>query len=199
MSRLAWVIGILAACLALTINAQATMIMPFSVEEMAQQADKIFVGTCLEVRRSLHAHRIPMLTVSFAVTEVLKGDIAKTLTFQQIAPISQGLVELTPKLRENRPVPILGPAVSLPGLPNYSSGQEMLVFLARPGKLGLTAPVGLFQGKMVVRATVAGKKFITNRALKKTQIAPIPLPAPGERASYEQFVEAIRILAQPAP
>lgn len=190
MNRFVQVIGVLSVSVMLFAHAEAAMVMPLNVEEMARRADKIFVGTCLKVEREVNAQGIPVLTVTFAVSEGLKGAVGNTVTFQQLDP--------TPQQPANPRVRSMWSAAALAGVPMYSPGEEALLFLARAGKLGLTAPIGLFQGKLPVTTTPAGKKRITNSALKKTQLTAVPLPAPGKDSQYEQFVAAIRAMARPA-
>jgi hypothetical protein len=188
MNILIWVVGTLVAGSVVTSPAAATMIMAFSVEEMAQRADKIFVGSCLKTEHSVTDQGVPVLEVSFAVHEAIKGTIAGTVTFRQIDPTSQGLTS----------GPGLWSAASLAGVPTYLVGEEVLLFLAEESGFGLTAPVGLFQGKMPVTATAAGKKVITNQALKSSKRVSVPLPEPGQAAAYDQFIAALRTITQPA-
>ena len=67
------------------------------------------------------------------------------------------------RLREN-PLRIFS-ARGNRGLPSYTPGEEVLLFLAAPGKLGLTAPIGLTQGKLPVTTLASGEKIITNTSL----------------------------------
>jgi len=197
MNRSAWVIGPLVAGVVLTASAEAAMVMPLNVEEMTQRAEKIFVGTCTRAERTVNAQGIPVLDITFAVTEAIKGEVGKTVTFRQIDPMPQQ-IDSTPQLPANVRRRSIWSAASLAGVPTYSPEEEVMLFLAGEGKLGLTAPVGLFQGKLPVTATPAGKKLITNQALKKSELTDVPLPEPGKTANYDQFVTAIRAIAQSA-
>jgi len=191
-------IRVLIAGLMFTTSVEAAMVMPFSVEEMTKGAEKIFVGTCVGAERSVNDQEIPVLTVTFAVTEAIKGEVGETVTFRQLDPTPQQQTDLAPQQAGHFRVISPWFAASLAGVPTYAPGEEVMLFLASEGKLGLTAPIGLFQGKLPVTATASGEKLITNSALKKTELTTVSLPEPGKAGSYDQFVTAIRAIVQSA-
>src|SRR5512147_671733 len=84
MQRRFWVIGVLIVALCFPTHTAATMVMSISVEELAARAEKVFVGTCTNVSHRVNGHGIPVTEVTFAVSEVVKGEIGTTVTFQQI-------------------------------------------------------------------------------------------------------------------
>ena len=165
------------------------MVMPLSVEELTQRADKIFVGTCIQAERGVNAQGMPVLTITFAVAESLKGVTGETVTFQQLDP--------TPQPSPNPHIRSHWSNAALVGLPTYTPGENVLLFLAKPGKFGLTSPIGLQQGKWPITVGSTGKKSITNRALRPTTLSNNALPAPGKAAHYQKSVAAVRVLAQP--
>ena len=59
------------------------MVMPFNVEELARRAEKVFVGTCTKVSHKVNDRGIPVVEVTFAVAETIKGEAGSTVTFQQ--------------------------------------------------------------------------------------------------------------------
>lgn len=196
MKRRAWAIAVLITGLLFTARGEATMVLPLSMEEMAQRAEKIFVGTCTKVERSVNPQGIPVIQVTFAVSETLKGEVGKTVTFQQLDPTpppQQG-VTLQGKNLQLRRMWTTTPVE----VPSYSPGEELLLFLASPGKLGLTAPVGLSQGKLPVKVTATGEKLIVNTA-QKDSAGSSALPAPGKAGSYSESLAALRTLLQSAP
>ena len=180
--------------LVLSPEVRATMIVPFSAEELVQRADKIFVGTCVKTKRTVGPDNRPVVEVLFAVRAALKGDVGPWVRFRQIDALSQ-----------TNP-PLSGPSLLLPRLPasvlpSYTTGQEAIVFLAKAGTHGLTAPVGLSQGVWPIAMTAAGKKVVTNTTLRSI---PTPafenvLPGPGQTVSYRELETALRVLIRSRP
>lgn len=175
----------------------AVMVTPFNIEELTQRADKVFVGTCTKVSRSVNAQDIPVLEVTFTVTEAVKGDVGQTVTFQQLDPQGQSLPTTKPHPDERISEAPLGifSAAKIAGLPTYSVGEEAVVFLAAPGKLGLTTPIGLTQGKLPVTTLASGQKVVTNSSLRKSALTDSALPEPGKEARYERFLTVLRTIA----
>jgi hypothetical protein len=189
MKRTIGMLGIVAVNVVLATVAEAVMVTPLSIEEMTQRAEKIFVGTCTRAERSVSPQGIPIVTLTFTVGEVIKGDVGPTVTFRQLDPAPQS--SRNPRVRS------MWSGATLANVPTYTPGEESLLFLAREGQLGLTAPVGLLQGKLPVATAPTGERQITNRALKQTQRLNLAVPEPGKAAHYGQFVAAIRALVQP--
>jgi hypothetical protein len=198
MRKYLWIIRILIASVPLLAKAEAAMVMPFTVEQMAQRAEKIFVGTCTKVEHTVNAQGMPVIEVSFSVSEALKGEVGDTVTFRQIDPTPRQQTDLVSGQGSHLRVRSLWSAAALAGVPTYAPGEEMMLFLAKEGQLGLTAPMGLWQGKMAVTTTATGEKRVINGALKKTARKDLTLPEPGQAASYDQFVAAIRAATRPA-
>jgi hypothetical protein len=196
MQRKFWAIATFIVGLVLAIRAEAVMVMPFNIEELAKRADKVFVGTCTKVSQSVNAQNIPVIEVTFTVTEAVKGKVGETVTFQQVDP--QGQRSPTPRptaderVSEN-PQSIFS-AAAIAGLPYYTPGEEALLFLATPGKLGLTAPIGLTQGKLPVTTLASGEKIITNTSLRKTALTDGAIPDPGRTARYDRFLTVLRTI-----
>lgn len=188
MNRRGWMIGLVLGGTLLTTAAEAFTSLPLSVNEMARRAEKIFVGTCTGVEESVNEYGLSVLTVTFTVQETLKGEVGRTVTFRQLNPI-----------QPPPPHPGVGGlrlAISTFGLPSYNRGEEAVLFLARAGKIGLTAPLGLAQGKMPVSAVTTGEKQVTNTALKTESAPHSTIPASGTAGEYTQFVTAIRAIVQ---
>ena len=188
MNRRGWMIGLVLGGTLLTATAEAFTSLPLSVNEMVRRAEKIFVGTCTGVEESVNEYGLSVLTVTFTVQEDLKGEVGRTVTFRQLNPI-----------QPPPPHPGVGGlrlAISTFGLPSYNRGEEAVLFLARAGKIGLTAPLGLAQGKMPVSAVTTGEKQVTNTALKTESALHSTIPASGTAGEYAQFVTAIRALVQ---
>ncbi len=199
MQRKLWAVAILTVALIFSARTEAIMVMSFTVEELTARAEKVFVGTCTNVSHRVNEQGIPVIEVTFAVTETVKGEVSTTVTFQQLDAQAQSSPQpaaANDLIREN-PQGIFA-AAAIAGLPTYVPGEEVLLFLAAPGKLGLTAPIGLTQGKLPVSTLASGERVITNTALRKTRLTNPTLPDPGKTAKYDQFLKVIRTLTQPA-
>jgi len=94
-----------------------------SLEELTRRADRIFVGTCVEVRHVRSESGQPVTEITFRIIEPIKGVSADRIMIRQ-------------------------PGGQL--LPGYSVGQEVLLFLHPESPTGLTSPVGLGQGIFTV-------------------------------------------------
>lgn len=198
MHRTIPAVGACLVSLILATTATAVMIMPLDVEEMTQRAGKIFVGTCTKVEREVNAQGMPIVAVTFTVSEAIKGEVGQTVTFRQIDPTARAQSEAAVPQSSRFRVRSLWSAAALANVPSYAPGEEALLFLGREGKLGLTAPVGLSQGKFPVRALGSGEKVITNTALKTMPSTGVAFPEPGKTAQYGYVVKTIRALAQSA-
>jgi hypothetical protein len=198
MMRRIWTLTIFIAGMLSTMTAEAVMVLPVNVEELASRAEKIFVGTCTNVENKVNASGIPVLEVTYSVQEGIKGEVGATVTFQQLdstrgEPASRASSAPSP-YRVNS---IWKAAATSVRLPTYIKGEKTLLFLARPGQMGVTAPIGLFQGKLPISTSTAGEQVITNTALKKTALKDSTLPEPGKTAQYERFLTALRTIVQP--
>jgi hypothetical protein len=196
MKRKVWVIIALLVIIGFSSRAEAVMVIPFNVEELARRAEKVFVGTCTNVSHKVNDRGIPVVEVTFAVAEAIKGDVGSTVTFQQFDAQTRFPQPTTAndRIRE-LPQGIFAKA-ALIGMPTYRLGEEVVLFLAAPGKLGLTSPIGLVQGKLPITTLTSGEKMVTNTALRKTATTDSTLPDPGKTASYDHFLQALRTVIQ---
>jgi hypothetical protein len=199
MKRKTWATVALLVTIGFSSRSEAVMVMPFNVEELARRAEKVFVGTCTKVSHKVNDRGIPVVEVTFAVAETVKGEAGATVTFQQFDAQTQSFPSPTTAndfFREH-PQGIFAKA-ALIGMPTYQPGEEVVLFLAAPGKLGLTSPIGLVQGKLPITTLASGEKVVTNTALRKTTAAEATLPDPGKTARYDHFLKALRIITQTA-
>jgi hypothetical protein len=198
MMRRVWTLTVFIVGMLSTMRAEAIMVLPVNVEELARRADRIFVGTCTNVEAKMNAHGIPVVEVTYAVTEGLKGNVGETVTFQQLDTthrVSSGAAVSSQSPYRARS--IWEAAATSVKLPTYTKGEKTLLFLARPGQKGVTAPIGLFQGKLPISTSTTGGQVITNTALKNTALKDVALPEPGKPAQYEHFLTALRTIVQP--
>ena len=198
MQRKFWAACILATILLFfSTRIEAITVMSFSVEELAARAEKVFVGTCTNVSHKVNDRGIPVVEVTFAVAETIKGEVGSTVTFQQFDAQTQPPPQPTTADDRIRELPqgIFAKA-ALIEMPTYQPGQEVVLFLAAPGKLGLTSPIGLVQGKLPITTLASGEKMVTNTALRKTATTDSTLPDPGKTARYDHFLKALRTVIQ---
>jgi hypothetical protein len=178
-------------------RAEAIMVMPFNVEELARRAEKVFVGSCTNVSHKVNERGIPVVEVTFAVAEAIKGEVGSTVTFQQFDSQTQPPPQpntANDRIREH-PQGMFAKA-ALIEMPTYRPREEVVLFLAAPGKLGLTSPIGLVQGKLPITTLASGEKMVTNTALRKTTTTDSTLPDPGKTARYDHFLKALRTVIQ---
>lgn len=131
-------------------DAYATKVKSVNLEQMVQGADRIFIGTCVAVEDgTVPGTEIPITTYTFSVSERIKGVMGGTLTVRQF-----GVRE--PRIQGDQAL-----VQRIPGMPVYRVGQEVVLFLVSDSSLGLTSPVGLFQGAFTVEER-EGKKVLQN-------------------------------------
>jgi hypothetical protein len=122
----------------------ADHVRPVSLAEMTRAAGTIVVGRVTQVRLDhLPQHpRVQVTYVTLRVEETWKGAPARDLTFMQFGNATGAT-----------PLPATPGRVQVdrfPGMPTYTEGEEVLLFLRRPSRVGLTSPVGGHDGKLVV-------------------------------------------------
>lgn len=104
----------LLGALGLAASLGATTLEPMTGEQIIDASELILVGECTEMRSQWYGRSLVTL-VTVSVTEVLKGESAGDVT-----------IALPGGLDLDGPVPI---AVTFPGAPVWSPGDELLLFL----------------------------------------------------------------------
>jgi hypothetical protein len=123
-------------------DVRATRVRPVNLEEMAEHAARIFSGRCLSVESDEDGR----VEIVFAIDRAVKGVAGETLTVRMAggdpsgARASEGIV----------------------GLPGFSVGEEVVLFLYGESASGLSAPVGLAQGKFAVFEDKRGRRRAVN-------------------------------------
>lgn len=115
--------------------AKALTVIPPSFEEMAKQADLIFVGKMVSSRtewRTTGTKRAIFTMVEFQTDEILKGTAGKILTLQFLGG-TIGDVSL-----------------DVPGVPRFSPGERVILFVENNGTQ-ICPVVGVFHGKFGLR------------------------------------------------
>ena len=131
---------VFALCLVLTLTAtsMATTLRSLDAGELAQLADRIFAGEVLSVERAMDASQFRVMIVTVRVTEGIKNTYTgEIVVFKQIDEM-------------------------IPGLPHYQAGEQVMLFLAGVSRLGLTAPLGLGQGRFRLGGDQPGHEALVN-------------------------------------
>ena len=156
--------------------------------EMVRAADRIFWGKCLQAESGREPSTgLPVTAYTFQVLRGLKGAQAnESIRFRQLSG---------------------GPAGGIRGLPEFSPGQEILLFLYPDSRLGLTSPVGLVQGMFRVGKGGREGQAVLNRVgnanllhrAKSSQIRGSTLSPeeqaalrPGAPVSLDRFESVVR-------
>ena len=130
-----------------SLQTAATSVLPVSLQRMTTKAAIIFHGTAInnEVKLDQTSGRVATYT-TFKVNEVIKGDPGTTHTIKQIGGQLPGS-----NVRQ-----------LIHGVPQFSVGQEYVIFLPEVSSLGFASPIGLSQGKFDVHKN-NGKSVINNQ------------------------------------
>ncbi len=123
----------------------ATSIRLVNLLEMVQLAERVFWGKCISATpQESGSGLIPVIEYVFQVEGGIKGvETGERVVFRQLRGGHQE-------------------QVSVPGMPVYRKGQEVLLFLHGDSRLGLTSPVGFAQGVFEVRRTERGELRVIN-------------------------------------
>jgi hypothetical protein len=160
------VVALLAVGVAAT--SRATMVRELTLPELVAHADRIVRGRCLDVRETTDAASgLPVSEITFAVAETLKGPEASQLVFRQLGD-------------QRHPGP--GPV--------FVVGEDAVLFLPREGPSGLTAPVGLEQGKIPIVPTGDGVPTVSVPA--ETPLDPACHGGRHCAVELGRFVERVR-------
>lgn len=117
-------------------HAAATSVLPISLQRMTAVADIVFHGKAVsnETRLDPVSKNIATFT-RFEVIEVVKGTPGRTHTIKQIGG----------------QIPGSNSRLIIYGVPQFTTGEEYVVFLPKASSLGFSSPLGLSQGKFDIR------------------------------------------------
>ena len=139
-----------------------TTVRTLDLFEMVRLADRVFSGKCLSAQSQWdETVGFSIVEYTFEVLEAIKGvQPGGRVVFRQIQSVRKGVVVI-------------------PGIPHYQKGQEILLFLHRDSRSGLTSPVGLGQGifqvkripgdKMGVISPSGNRNLVSSLNLKQAQ------------------------------
>jgi hypothetical protein len=152
--------------------AQATSVLRFSLEDLADRAEVIALGTCTESTGRLTPDGVVTDTV-FTVERGLKGVQPGSFTFTTYGGVTAER------------------GTFVAGTPTFQRGEKALVFLDAANKAGCRMVIGLSQGKFSIRE-VDGKQL----AFRNLEGLRLVDPATGkeEEAATEQGLPLDRLL-----
>ena len=122
-----------------------TTVKPVNLSEMVEYADRVFYGRCVSAESKFDSEAgATVREYRFLVKESLKGVVeGEEVVIRQIQTMGSR-----------------GP--SIPGIPAYHKGQQLLLFLHADSRIGLTSPVGMSQGTFMVRKLPSGEVGFVN-------------------------------------
>ncbi|MFQ5767543.1 MAG: hypothetical protein ACE5ID_06110 [Acidobacteriota bacterium] len=166
-----------------TLPVLASHVRQLNLQEMVKAAGTIFSGRVVAAE-PVRMGRLPATRVTFQVEEGLRG-----VAGRQVVLTFPGGVQ------EN------GFPYRIIGLPRFTPGRR-LVLLAYPASgLGLTSPVGLYQGFLAVETGAAGLRRIKAAGVRSRLAATAGLQVASRGPSslsfsYDSFMDRLRRLVQ---
>lgn len=132
------------ALLSIGTSAQAGTVLAMNLEQMTDRADMIFVGRVTGRRADWSADRTRIYTyVTFEVSRYLKGG-------------ASGSRQTTVRLLGGQVGPYL---VRVPGMPQFSEGEEVLLFCTGAGAR-IPTVLGMSLGKFTITTDAAGERIV---------------------------------------
>ena len=170
--------GLLVLTLAWTAgSASATVILPQNLEQIESAAQRVFVAVCTSATAQTDVRGIPITVYTFKVSQAVKGDL------------KDGGAVVVRQVGNNTPGPN-GLVARIVGAPSYKVGQEVMLFLNPPSRIGLTAPVGLSQGVFNIVTDPNGNRQIVLDPVRRRTLAagvkPAKYAATGKLSATEQ-------------
>lgn len=144
-----------------------------NIREMVDISGTIFYGRCLSAVDSVNESRLSVRTYRFLVLDGLKNATdGQIVEFRQVASAGRG--------------------VTIPGLPQFRKGQELLLFLHGESKSGFTSPVGLQQGVFHAQKLENGETGFTNGYGNRNLDHQLTVQAQQDAGLQPTEVQAIR-------
>jgi hypothetical protein len=170
--------------------AGAASVRPLALGELIDTATVAFEGTCIGNRTERDpATNMVVTYTTFAVKEVLKGEVGNTHIIKQVGG----------KLDDGQPI------FNIPGAPTFAVGADYVVFLAGVSSLGFSSPIGLAQGRFVVLPNATAGARVTNGRDFRALTADLPAatlpaaaaaarvaPQPVEQLGLDDFKQMVR-------
>jgi hypothetical protein len=167
--RLPWV----ALALLAALPATASTVLPLTVDDLTDRADRVFHGICLDARGEKHDGRI-VTRARFVVREGLKGAVTDTLDLLLPGGVAEGV------------------RTTISGMPAFAAGQEVVLFLTEEDRIGRVWPVGLAQGGF--RVNRDGRSARVRRDLDAVDFGAAGRPAapPAREMLLDDLLDQVR-------
>lgn len=121
----------------------AISVRTVNIREMVDLSGTIFYGRCLSAVDSVADSGMGIRTYRFLVLDGLKNaEAGQIVEFRQVASTGKG--------------------VTIPGIPQFHKGQELLLFMHGESKSGFTSPVGMLQGVFRASRRENGETVLEN-------------------------------------
>jgi hypothetical protein len=147
--------------------------LPLNLDQLTEQADRIFVGRCESVTEALDERGLPATYARFRVEEGLKGvSGGRTVLIKQF-----GAARAPLKVAEGESAVVAPKTVALSGA-SYRPGASYLLFLYPESDWGFTSPVGGGQGRFEIEDSgpaALGVAPSGGRLVKTFRDGPVPL------------------------
>jgi hypothetical protein len=120
------------------------MTVPRNLDQLTDRASDIVRGTVIEARVEKHPEltSLDTVVVTLRLRETLKGEARGSYTFRQY----------------------LWDVRSIYDAAGYRKGQDLLLLMIAPSRLGLSSPAGMGQGRFRILRDGAGREVAVNAA-----------------------------------
>lgn len=142
------ILAFLTVLLGFAFSVQTTaQVVRLNVAQLLRNADRALVGKCISVSTEIDKKLgKPVTIATFTVTQRIKGNLGNEVTIRQFGGKREGSFPLL-----------------ISGMPSYSEGEEVILFLYGVSQYGFSSPVGLLQGKfLVTKDKTTGKRVAIN-------------------------------------
>lgn len=152
LNMAALLVAAAAMCAGVVPAGATSMDKPLNLAALVQSSHDIVTGSVSKISQGRRGS-MPYTEIEVAVDKTILGNAAGTVTFRQLGLQSAG--------PEDNGRLYIG---NLPGMPKYTVGEQVILFLGKPGQSGFRTTVGLQQGKFTVLGGNAENAF-NNRGL----------------------------------
>jgi len=187
MKKLVLVIVSVIAVMMTTVNAQKTI--PLNLEDLVRDAGVIVSATVVNIETGRDAQTGSLSTwITLDVHENFFGANGKQITFKQYGGRADDEVFY--------PMDI----------PQYKKDEQVVLFLAKPSKIGMQSPIGMQQGKFIAQGSFSDSNVnVKNPKMNPSLFEKVQLEnsvVEGLKKSYkqdgslnyDQFAKSIRSL-----